>query len=240
MNVANNQVRATHKILEYDPIQKSFSASKYVIKAKDPRLHRITVVEHGFLLPEGSPVPEGIPLVGPSSSHQQTEAEADLGPSKEEFGVFDQVNQPENPSGDLGNPDLTEADFQSVRTSSQAEIGFKRIPTASLFELIKGQPRKDAPRKSQPTPQPVQTRSSFTQPKPPSPRPKLPLPPPQTQPPRPKPVDLKRKRNSKGKEPMDGGKSRSPEEEDEGRRASKQLKIRHQGQEKEAAIQSEP
>ena len=69
VNVANNQVKAAHKILEYDPIQKSFSASKYVIKAKDPRLHRITVVEHGFLLPEGSPVPEGAPLVGPSLSH---------------------------------------------------------------------------------------------------------------------------------------------------------------------------
>ena len=75
MNVANNQVRAAHKILEYNPIQKSFSASKYVIKAKDPRLHRIIVVEHGFLLPEGSPVPEGAPLVGPSSSHQAVEAD---------------------------------------------------------------------------------------------------------------------------------------------------------------------
>ena len=48
------QVRAAHKILGYDPIQKSFSALKYVIEAKDPRLHRITVEEHGFLLLEGS------------------------------------------------------------------------------------------------------------------------------------------------------------------------------------------
>ena len=48
------QVRVAHKILGYDPIQKSFSTPKYMIKAKDPRLHRITVAKHGFLLPEGS------------------------------------------------------------------------------------------------------------------------------------------------------------------------------------------
>ena len=124
MNVANNQVRAAHKILEYDPIQKSFSASKYVIKAKDPRLHRITVVEHGFLLPEGSPVPEGAPLVGPSSSHQAVEVEggrvesveqvAELGQSEDEFGVFDQVNLFKDPSSDLGDPSLTEVDLLSI------------------------------------------------------------------------------------------------------------------------------
>ena len=52
VNEGNNQVRAAHKILGYNPIQKLFSASKYMIRAKDPRLHRITIVEHGFLLPE--------------------------------------------------------------------------------------------------------------------------------------------------------------------------------------------
>ena len=48
------QVRAAHKILGYDPIQKSFAAPKYVIKAKDPQLQKITIAEHGFFLPEGS------------------------------------------------------------------------------------------------------------------------------------------------------------------------------------------
>ena len=124
VNVANNQVKAAHKILEYDPIQKSFSASKYVIKAKDPRLHRITVVEHGFLLPEGSTIPEGAPLVGPSSSHQAVEVEggrvesveqvAELGQSEDEFGVFDQVNLFKDPSSDLGDPSLTEVDLLSI------------------------------------------------------------------------------------------------------------------------------
>ena len=95
---ADNQVRAAHKILGYNPIQKSFSALKYVIRVKDPWLHRIIVAEHRFLLPKGSPVPEGVPLAGLSSSHQAAEAEggrveseeevANLGPSEDEFGVF--------------------------------------------------------------------------------------------------------------------------------------------------------
>ena len=119
-----------------------------MIRANDPRLQQITVAEHGFLLPEGSPVPEGIPLADPSSSHQVAEVEGDLGPSEEEFGVFDQVSLSEDPSSDLGNPDLTEADLLLVGTSSQAEMGFKRKPPTSLFNLIEGQPGKDAPRKS--------------------------------------------------------------------------------------------
>ena len=83
MNEVDNQVRAAHKILGYDPIQKSFSAPKYVIRAKNPRLHRITVAEHGFLFPEGSPVPKGAPLASFSSSHQAVEAKGGRVESKE-------------------------------------------------------------------------------------------------------------------------------------------------------------
>ena len=36
VNEADNQVRAAHKILRYDPIQKSFPATKHVIRANDP------------------------------------------------------------------------------------------------------------------------------------------------------------------------------------------------------------
>ena len=69
VNEADNQVRAAHKIFGYDPIQGSFATPKHVIRANDPRLRKITVIEHGFLIPEGSLVPEGIPLAGSSSSH---------------------------------------------------------------------------------------------------------------------------------------------------------------------------
>ena len=207
-----------------------------MIKAKDPRLHRITVAEHGFLLPKGSPVQKGTTLAGSSSSHQAAKAEggsaeseeqvAELGQSEDEFGVFDQVNLSEDPSSDLGDPSLTEADLLSTGTHSQAKMGFKKKPSTSLLDLIKGQPGKDMSGKPQsklppppPKPQPVQTRLSSTQSKPSSPRSK--------HPPLPQPVNPKRKRATKGKEPMDGGRSCSFKEEDKASRATKQLKIVH-------------
>ena len=224
MNKGDNQVRAAHKILGYDPIQKTFLAPKYVIRAKDPRLHRITVAEHGFLLPKGSSTRGGATLASSFLSQQAAEAEkigakgeeqaTELGQSEDKFGVFDQIDPSEDPFGDLGNPSLTKADLQG--TSSQAEIGFKRKPPTSLLDLIDGQPRNDALGKSRPKlppppskPQPAQTRSSFALSQP------FKLPPPV------QPADPKRKRSSKGKKPMDGGRSRSSQEEDEARRASK-------------------
>ena len=224
-----------------------------MIRAKDPWLHRITVAEHRFLLLEGSPVLKGTPLAGSFSSHQAIEAEGgrveseeqvtELGQSEDEFGVFDQVNLFEDPFSDLGDPSLTEADLLSIGAFSQAEMGFKRKPPTSLLDLIEGQSGKDMLGKPQsklppppPKPQLVQTRSSSTQSKPSSPQSKLPPPPQSTLPHRLEPADPKRKRASKGKEPMDGGRSRSFQEEDEAQQASKQLKIGHQGREKEVPI----
>ena len=160
MNEGDYQVKAVHKILGYDPIQKSFLTSKYVIKAKDPWLHRITIAEHSFLLPEGSSAQRSATLAGSSSSQQAIETEevgaegeeqaVELGQSKDEFGVFDQFDLSEDPFGDLGNPSLTEADLQG--TSSQVKMGFKRKPPTSLLDLIEGQPGKEALGKSQPKP----------------------------------------------------------------------------------------
>ena len=129
---------------------------------------------------------------------------------------------------------MSEADLQ--RTSSQTDMGFKRKPSASLRDLLEGQPRKDAPGKSQPKlpppppskPEHPQTKSSSAQP------------PPTKLPPTVQPTDPKRKRSAKGKEPMDGGKSRAPHEEDEGRWVSKQLRVASPGQEKEVDIQPKP
>ena len=169
VNDEDGQVRAAHKILEYNPIQKSFADPKHVISTNNPRLPKITIIEHGFLIFEGSPIPEGIPLAGSSPSHQAAEDEGDLGLSDEGFGPFDQADPSEDPSGDLGDPNLSEAELLSVGTSSRAEMGLKRKPPTSLFDLIKGQPGKGAQEKPQssaptppPQPQPVQTRSSSS------------------------------------------------------------------------------
>ena len=96
--------------------------------------------------------------MGSSSSQQAAEIEEggeegeepviELGQSEDEFGVFDQFDPSEDPSGDLGDPSLTEGDLQGAL--SQAEMGFKRKTSTSLLNLIEGQPRKDAPGKSQP------------------------------------------------------------------------------------------
>ena len=69
VNETDNQVKAAHKILGYNPIQKSFAAPKHLIRTNNPRLQKIATVEHGFLILKGSPVPEGIPLASSSSSH---------------------------------------------------------------------------------------------------------------------------------------------------------------------------
>ena len=149
VNEEDGQVKAAHKILGYTPLQKSFADPKHVISANPHRLPKIIVVEQGFLVSEGYPVPEGIPLVGSSLSHQAVEDEGNLGLSEEGFGAFDQADPSKDPSGDLGDPDLSEAELLSVGTSSQAEMGLKRKPPTSLFDLIEGQPGKGAQGKPQ-------------------------------------------------------------------------------------------
>ena len=120
VNDGDGQVRATHKILGYLPVQKSFADPRHVISASRPRLPKITVVETGFLISEVPSVPESIPLVDLSLSHQVAEEESELDQPEEGFGVFDLANQSEDPSGDIGDPALSEAELSSVGTSSQA------------------------------------------------------------------------------------------------------------------------
>ena len=56
----DGQLRAAHIILDYDPISSSFQAPKYVIKAKDLRLHQINIAVSIFLT---GPALEGTRLV---------------------------------------------------------------------------------------------------------------------------------------------------------------------------------
>ena len=79
-------------------------------------------------------------MVDSSPSHQVAEDEGELGLSEEGFGAFDQADPSEDPSGDLGDLDLFEVELLSVGTSSRAEMGLKRKPPTSLFDLIEGQP----------------------------------------------------------------------------------------------------
>ena len=56
VNEADGQLQAAHLILGYTPISLAFQAPKYVIKARDPRLHHISVAYEGFVVPKGIPI----------------------------------------------------------------------------------------------------------------------------------------------------------------------------------------
>ena len=126
----DGQLRAAYLILDYIPISKSFQAPRCVIKAKDLRLHQISVAALGFLttdlILEGTlttdPIPEGIPKVAlPSqrstleeatSSHPLTKGEEgivevlDSEEFEDDFEVFNQLSPPEIPLSDLSHPFL--------------------------------------------------------------------------------------------------------------------------------------
>ena len=204
---ANGQLRAAHLILGYMPISHAFQALRCMIKARDPRLHRISVAYEGFVVPEGAPFTQPLSVAtlsarisssppvlqeeGEGEEEREEEGFMDLTDSVDEFEVFNQPSSPNN---------LPE------------EMGIQRRPQKSLMELIKDQPGKGGPGKS-------------TQPKLPPPSPKSPPPAPQPSlPSRTEQADPKRKREQKGKDVMETGRSR-PTCEEEAQRAAKPQKV---------------
>ena len=182
INEADGQLQVAYIILRYTPISFAFQAPKCVIKAKDPRLHRISVAYEGFIVPEGILIPKGtpftqplfvgIPSVGASSSplvlreeEEEKEKEEEEHPEgalalSDSSDRFEMFNQPLSPENTLANLDYQ----QQVDVITSDEIGIQRKSQRSLLNLIEFQPGRGAPGKS-------------TQPKfPPSP-PKSPIPP---------------------------------------------------------------
>ena len=64
-NESDGQLRAVHLILGYTPILHAFQSPRCVIRARDPRLHRISVAYEGFVVPQGIPLPRYPPLTQP-------------------------------------------------------------------------------------------------------------------------------------------------------------------------------
>nr|XP_023889674.1 probable leucine-rich repeat receptor-like protein kinase At1g35710 [Quercus suber] len=106
LNEVDNQVKAAYKILGYDPAQKSFPVPTHIIRARSSSSHQATEIE------EGKPKKAGEVV--------------ELSSSEDEFSVFNLADQSEDPSGDLGDPHLSEADLQSLGVGTQAEMGLKR------------------------------------------------------------------------------------------------------------------
>ena len=62
VNEADDQLRVAHLILRYTPISRAFQAPRCVIKAKDPRLHRISIAYEGFVVSKGISLPKSTPF----------------------------------------------------------------------------------------------------------------------------------------------------------------------------------
>ena len=129
------------------PFRSHFKPPKYVIKAHDPQLHRISVAYQGFVIPEGVPIPESTPRTQPlfvatssigASSSQLILEEGEEGKEEEEA---------EEEKGSKGIVDLTDSsnEFEVFNqpTSLESisdEMGIQRKSQRSLMELIKDQP----------------------------------------------------------------------------------------------------
>ena len=212
VNESDGQLRAAHLILGYTPISRAFQAPRCVIRARNPRLHRISVAYEGFVVPQGIPLPRYSPLTEPlpvatltagaassppplvlqveeeEESKQEEEGFADLTVSTDDYEVFNQPSPSQNEPEDMG---------------------IQRKPQRSLQELLESQPRRGEARKpSQPKlpPPPLKSPPRAPQPPPPS---------------RIEQVDPKRNREPKGKEVMEPGRPR-PSSEEEAHRPSKQ------------------
>ncbi|KAK9997119.1 hypothetical protein SO802_021805 [Lithocarpus litseifolius] len=148
----DGQLRAAHLILEYTPLLSSFQAPKCQIKARDPRLHQISIAVPSFLVID--PILEGVPKVDlpflrtakeaatPSQPAIKEEEEVvDISESKDDFEVFNYLQSLEVPTEDPSHPLSAQASQIQEDFSILEEMVIQRKPRASLMEVMKSQIR---------------------------------------------------------------------------------------------------
>ena len=186
-----------------------------MIRARDPRLQRISVAYEGFVVPQGipllrySPLTEPLPVAtlaaGATSSPPVFQVEEEEEVEQEEEGFVDLT---------LSTDDYEVFNQPSPSQNVSEDMGIQRKPQRSLQELLESQPgRGEAEKPSQP---------------------KLPPPPPKSPPRTPQPpppskieqADPKKRREPNGKEEMEFEKPRSSIEE-EAHRPTKQQRTSH-------------
>ena len=151
MNKAGGQLGAAHLILGYTPPSFAFQAPKYVIRARDLRLRRISVTYQGFVVLEGVPLPKGAPRTQPlfvatpsveASSSQlilreeedrrgEEEEVVDLTDSSNEFEVFNQTIHSEDEFRRNGCPTKTPKEFNGANREPAWERCTEEICTVS-------------------------------------------------------------------------------------------------------------
>ena len=124
VNELDGQLRAAHLILGYTPISRAFQAPRCVIRARDPRLHKISVAYEGFVVPQGIPLPRYLPFTQPlpvatfaagatssppilqveaeEEAEQEEEGFVDLTESTNDYEVFNQLSPPQDVPEDMG------------------------------------------------------------------------------------------------------------------------------------------
>ena len=213
VNPSDGQLRAAHLILGYTPISRTFQAPSCVIKARDPRLRRISVAYEGFLIPQGVPLPA-------DTKHTEVLPVASLAGVSSPLPHVPQIKEEEeverDEEGFVDVPSVAD-DYEvfnllTPSPTASEDMGIQRKPQRSLQELLEGQPgRGEAGRSAQQ--------------KLPPPPPKSPLPAPQPAPPsRAEQPEPKRRREPKGKEVVETGRA-PPSHDEDAQRPTKQLKL---------------
>ena len=171
VNESDGQLRAAHLILGYTPISHAFQAPKCVIRARDPRLHRISVAYEGFVVPQGIPLPRYSPLTEPLPVATLATGAT---PSPPVFQVEEEkeVEQEEEGFVDLT---LSTDDYEVFNQPSPSQnvpedMVIQRKPQRSLQELLESQPgRGEARKPTQPKIPPPPPKSALRTPQPPPP-----------------------------------------------------------------------
>ena len=132
VNPSDGQLIAAHLILGYNLISCAFQAPSCVIKAKDPRLRRISVAYERFIVPQGFPLPRYSQLTEPLPVASLAEAAPSSPP------VF-QVEEEETEREEEGFVDLTSAtdDYEVFNQSTPSlntpeDMGIQRKPQRNL------------------------------------------------------------------------------------------------------------
>ena len=145
---------------------------KWIIKARDPHLQRISVVTPGFLITgpisEGTLatglILEGIPKVSLPPQHtaeegtsfhlaitkeeEEREEVVEVSNFEDEFNVFNQILSSKALPSDLSSASSAQFNFHQEEVNTSDEMGIQRKQRSTLQELLESQPRGHAPRKT--------------------------------------------------------------------------------------------
>ena len=161
---SDSQLRVAYIIFSYTPKAKTFQVPKCIIKARDPRLHRISVATLGFLISgpilEGilttTLIPEEVPKVKASTSHPINK-EKEEEKEKEEGEIFE-VSDSENKFKVFNRPLSPVKEIHAQEASPILDnMGIQRKSRTCLLDIMESAlgskvPEKNAQAKLPPPP----------------------------------------------------------------------------------------